>query len=999
MKLIRCLLTRINAIWSKSIRRQLALSFSLAALLIMFATISVLFIYQRDFLYTQNTKRALDLARSLSFSSSSWVLADDVMGLQEVLLGVSETSDIKFALVISPQGEVLASTNPAYIGQFFNDTISLGLLTQPAEPQILLSESNLIDVAVPVKAGNRLIGWVRVELTRDTANANLHKLALASIGIMLLLLLVIVIIARCLASKLTSGLNHLMDVAKNAEHGLPFQREAIEHSNEIGELAHQLYQMLEAIEAEKQAKFDSEARFRKLLKVAPIPMSYVLKNGVIQYINDRCVQVFGYSHEEIPGMEQWWQLAYPKDTYRQWVIKTWNEAVQRAAKSGQDIQPTEYSVTCKNGDVRIMEISGVILGEDFLATFIDLTERKQAEAVLKASEARFQAVFNNAGVALAQVTTTGRFLHINQAFCKIIGYSHEEVLSEGFTFQKITVPEDVDYDVVQINRLLNGEADRYTHEKRYLRKDGSIVWGDLSVYLQRDETGKALYFIRSVFDITDRKRADAELKEYHDHLEQLVEKRTTDLSLAKEAAEAANIAKSAFIATMSHELRTPLNAILGFSELMSLDDSISPAQKETLGIINRSGAHLLSMINEVLDISKIEAGRLELEMTACDLLKLLEDIGSMISVRAANKKLIFTMQIAPDIERYIEIDSGKLRQVLINLLGNAIKFTQQGEILLRANTQALAINNKVLLSIEVIDTGIGIPEELQADLFKPFVQLAQTDSRGTGLGLAISKSLIELMGGHISIISSFGTGSNFKIELPVIIATANDMMTEQEYHLVESIAPNQPAWRILVVDDNADNRLLLMNILGKVGFQIQEAENGQQAIELFEQWQPHLIWMDMRMPVLDGYQASKKIRQLAGGDTVKIIAITASAFKEQHDSIINSGCDAVVHKPFQIAEIFATLTKVLGVKFIYGATPAPAPTFTLETKKALLSKFPLSLRQKLHEAALELDTEAIDVIITEIRDIDADIANSLQVLAAHYQFEQIIHFVDAQTRV
>ncbi len=863
MKPIRWLLTRLNAIWSKSIRRQLAFSFSLVALFIMVATGYALFIFQRDFLYTQSTKNAFDLARTLAFSSPSWVLADDVAGLQEMLQGAKQTTDIKFAVIISPQGEVLASTNPVYIGQFFNDTISQSLLTQQAEPQILLNENNLIDVAIPVKAGNHLIGWARVELTRDTVNANLRKLALASTAIVLLLLLLIIIIARWLARRLTNDLNHLMDVAQDAEQGRPFKREIIKHSNEIGVLTQHLYRMLDAIDEEKKAKIESEARFRRLLNVVPIPLSYVLKDGTIQYMNDRFIQVFGYNHEDIPTLEEWWPLAYPEDSYRQWVLKTWNAAVQTAAETGQDIQPIEYKVTCKNGDIRIMEISGVVLGDDFLAAFIDLTERKQTEEMLR---------------------------------------------------------------------------------------------------------------------------------DYHDHLEKLVEKRTIDLLLAKEAAEAANIAKSSFIATMSHELRTPLNAILGFSELMSLDNSINAEQKETLSIINRSGAHLLGMINEVLDISKIEAGRLELDITACDLLKLLQDIGNMIGVRAADKLLTFTMEISPDIKRYIEIDSGKLRQVLINLLGNAIKFTHQGGIILRANTQELPIANKVLLNIEVIDNGIGIPEDRQADLFKPFVQLVQTDSKGTGLGLAISKSLIELMGGHISVTSSLGTGSSFKIELPVPIANAGDMTAEQEYHLVESIAPNQPAWRLLVVDDNADNRLLLMSILGKIGFQAQEAENGQQAIEMFKQWQPHLIWMDMRMPILDGYQASKKIRQLAGGNAVKIIAITASAFKEQHDNIINSGCDAVIHKPFHIAEIFAVLTKILGVKFIYG--DAPEASFVLETTVELLSKLPLTLRQKLHEATLELDTEAIDMIIAEIRHIDPDIANSLQILAARYQFKQIIHLTE-----
>jgi CheY-like chemotaxis protein len=297
----------------------------------------------------------------------------------------------------------------------------------------------------------------------------------------------------------------------------------------------------------------------------------------------------------------------------------------------------------------------------------------------------------------------------------------------------------------------------------------------------------------------------------------------------------------------------------------------------------------------------------------------------------------------------------------------------------------------------VVDSGVGIAKDQQAQLFQPFVQLVQTNSelKGTGLGLVISKSLIELMGGRISVTSFLGVGSTFKIELPVFVVNAEDIAANQEEpHSVKGIAANQPTGRLLVVDDNADNRLLLVTLLTKVGFQVREANNGKQAVRVFEQWQPQLIWMDMRMPVMDGYEATAKIRQLAGGKVVKIIALTASAFREQHDSIIKAGCDAVLHKPFQVAEIFAALTRYLGIKFIYNDTATVVFSPTVEITADRLIKLPLMLRQQLHEAALNLDIEDTDAIITAIRDIDTDVANGLQKLLDHYQFEQIILLID-----
>jgi PAS domain S-box-containing protein len=866
MNVIRHIFSQLTSVWSRSIRRQLAWSFSIVSLIVILGTGYFLFSFQQNFLYAQNTKSAFDLARTLSFSSASWVLANDVVGLQEVLKGAKETTDLKFAVVLSPRGEVLASTKTEYIGQFFSDDVSQQLLTFPPAPQILLDESNLIDVAVPIEVNNRSIGWVRVELTRKTANMNLRKIAIAGLAVTLFFVLLITFISTKLARRLTKGLENLAKIANDAEHGREVQREDIKRTDEIGLLATHFYRMLDAIEEGKKAQFENTAKLRAIFETLHDLIWLKNAEGVYLACNPMFERFFGAKESEIVG------------------------------KTDYDFVDSELADFFRAHDDKVMDANKTVVIEEWI-TFADDGRR-----------------------ALLETLKTP----------------------------------------------------------------------------MRDAQGHLIGVLGLGRDITQRKQAEEELKKHRDHLENLVAERTTDLLIAKEAAEAANIAKSTFIATMSHELRTPLNAVLGFSELMSHDESATEAQKETLRIINRSGAHLLSMINDVLDISKIEAGRLDVDIQAFDVIKLLNEIGEMINVRAVAKQLSFSVNLAANIQRFVKSDSGKLRQVLINLLGNAIKFTKEGDVRLQAHTEPFTSIDTMLLVIEVIDSGFGIPADKLDELFKPFVQLVQenADVKGTGLGLAISKSLIELMGGQISVNSVVGEGSTFKIELPVALASLADIAAEENYRAVKSLAPNQPDWRLLVVDDSADNRLLLCTMLISMGLHVREAENGLEAIEIFQQWEPHLIWMDMRMPMMDGYDATKKIRQLANGDKVKIIALTASAFIEQHREIIEVGCDAVLHKPFHIPEIFAALSKHLGVKFIYQDAPVTASSPTPKITADMMATLPLTLREKLHEATMTLDTEEIDTVIVQIRTIEPEIADSLDALAKGYQFDQIIQLLE-----
>ncbi len=405
-------------------------------------------------------------------------------------------------------------------------------------------------------------------------------------------------------------------------------------------------------------------------------------------------------------------------------------------------------------------------------------------------------------------------------------------------------------------------------------------------------------------------------------LEKTVQERTREL-------QAANQAKSMFLASMSHELRTPLNAILGFSRLMARDPAVTTQQEEMLDVIDRSGEHLLSMVDDVLSLSRIEAGRVELKEEAFDVEQLLQDIGWMFKSRAEGKGLQFNLELEAELPPHLRGDAGKLRQVLINLLGNAVKFTEAGEVWLRARSLTVAGDaGTVMLQLEVEDTGPGIPSDQLDSVFDAFLQAesAGNSGGGAGLGLTISKSLVAMMGGEIALESKVGRGALFRVAVPLQLAEAA-APAEAAVAEVIGLQDGQPDWRILVVDDNLENRLLLINLLAQVGFEVREAQNGEEAVAVFEDWHPHLIWMDMRMPVKDGYAATQEIRTLPGGQAVKIVAITASVLEEQQGEILASGCDDLVRKPFRDNEIFETMAQLLEVEYVYehaGEAPAGA---------------------------------------------------------------------------
>ncbi len=489
------------------------------------------------------------------------------------------------------------------------------------------------------------------------------------------------------------------------------------------------------------------------------------------------------------------------------------------------------------------------------------------------------------------------------------------------------------------------------------------------------------------WEIGERKRAEQELAHYHHHLEEVVQERTEELRLARDAAEAANMAKSTFLANMSHELRTPLNAILGFSQLMRGDQALNPSQHETLEIINNSGKHLLRLINDVLEIAKIEAGKVQLEITTFDLHMLVREVSDLMRLRAQQKGLQLTLDQASEFPRYIQGDEARLRQILVNLVSNAVKFTDTGGVTIRLGT----MKKDRYLVIEVEDTGQGISAADQQHLFKPFVQLASGETQGgTGLGLSIVHQFVQLMDGRISVTSTEGKGTLFKVVLPLDKADEDAVarLASESHGEVMGLQPGQASRRILIAEDQHENQLLLRKLMTDIGMDVKTANNGEECVTLFGTWRPDLIWMDRRMPVMDGEEATRRIRQLPGGEQVKIVAVTASAFKEERKKMIAAGMDDVVRKPYRINEIYDAMARQLDLRFVYAETDSERIGWQLEAER--LAALPEAMREELREALESLDSSAIFAAIRRIAGQDAELAKSLSKIAESLDYPAIL---------